>query len=456
VKRILCRILGVTLTVIEGLRFEGDSLVLGVRPWKVRERRCPVCGRRCPRYDAPRGPRRWRALDLCSTRCYLEYSPCRVRCPEHGVRVEAVPWADGTSSRFTRPFEEQVAWLCANCSTKTVSELMRVDWHTAGGVCDRVEARLRDAAGRSRLDGLRRIGIDETSYTRGHNYLTVVVDHDRGCVVWCARGHDGETLRSFFELLGRDRCAGVEVVTRDGARWIADVVGEFCPNAEQVMDPFHAVKWVTDALDEVRKRCCREAAAAHPRPRRRPGRPGRAEQPRRGPGRPPKVPPGEAGRWAGPAAGARFAVLKNPGDLTEGQARTLAAIERESPVLWRAYNLKERFRDVFRSPDLPTAEARLDAWLAWACRSKIPAMVEAQRKVRRRRAEVLRGGARHQQRARGGDQQQDQGNPAHGLRVQEHRQPHRARDAQVLRPRGGTAGEGDVTDPHIPAKARFS
>ena len=132
--------------------------------------------------------------------CFLEYAPCRVRCPEHGVRVEAVPWADGSASRFTAAFEEQVAWLCAHCNVSTVSELMRVDWHTVGGICARVEARLREAAGRSRLDGLRRIGIDETSYTKAQRYLTVVVDHDRGCVVWCAKGHGRETLES---VIGR-------------------------------------------------------------------------------------------------------------------------------------------------------------------------------------------------------------------------------------------------------------
>lgn len=88
------------------------------------------------------------------------------------------------------------------------------------------------------------------------------MDHDRGCVVWCARGHDKATLSSFFESLTDAQRAGIEVVTRDGAGWIADVVSEFCPGAEQVMDPFHAVQWVTDALDGVRRACWREARVA--------------------------------------------------------------------------------------------------------------------------------------------------------------------------------------------------
>lgn len=384
-KRILCQLLGIELTVVTGVRIEGGALVVSVRPRRGRERRCPECGRRCARYDGPRSSRRWRALDVCSTMCFLEYAPCRVSCPEHGVRVEAVPWAAPGRSRFTAAFEEQVAWLCVNCNSTTVAELMRVDWHTVGGICARVEARLREAAGRSRLDGLRRIGVDETSYTKGHRYLTVVVDHDRGCVVWCARGHDRATLNSFFDLLTDAQLAAIEVVTRDGASWIADVVAERCPNAEQVMDPFHAVKWVTGALDEVKRRAWREAHAA--------ARAARAAAPRRGPGRPragEERPELAAKAAADAIKGSRYALLKNPEDLTDKQARTLAAIERESPALWRAYNIKERFRDVLKAPDVGTARERLDSWLSWAQRCRIPEMVKAQASVRRRREEILR------------------------------------------------------------------
>ena len=94
-KRILCRLLGITLTVITGIRFDGDSLIVSCRPRRGRDRRCPECGGRCPRYDAHRTsnakPRRWRALDLCATKCFIEYAPCRVKCPERGVHVELPP-----------------------------------------------------------------------------------------------------------------------------------------------------------------------------------------------------------------------------------------------------------------------------------------------------------------------------------------------------------------------------
>jgi transposase len=81
----------------------------------------------------------------------------------------------------------------------------------------------------------------------------VVVDHDSGTLVWAKAGRDKKTLRAFFDALGEQRCARVELVSADGAEWIADVVAERCKNAVRCMDPFHVVQWCTDALDEVRR-----------------------------------------------------------------------------------------------------------------------------------------------------------------------------------------------------------
>ena len=133
-----------------------------------------------------------------------------------------------------------------------LAELARVDWHTVGGICARVEASLEEADGRGRLDGLRRIGVDETSYKRGQRYMTVVVDHDRGRVVWACRGHGKGRLNEFLDLLTDEQREAIEVVTADGARWIADAVAERLPRAELAVDPFHAVSWATEALDALR------------------------------------------------------------------------------------------------------------------------------------------------------------------------------------------------------------
>lgn len=378
-KRILAALLCITRTVIKSTRLEDGKLIVGVAPRKGQRCRCPHCGRKSPVHDCSRSPRRWRALDLGSTMAFLECATVRVKCPEHGVVTASVPWAHH-ASRFTHAFEQQVAWLCVHCSCSVVAQLMRIDWKSVGPVCKRVHGRL-DAEAGDRFDGLVRIGIDETSYKKGHKYMTIVLDHDAGRVVWCGKGHGKSVLESFFDLLTEEQRAAITVVTADGARWIAEVVGEKCPNAERVMDPFHVVGWMTDVLDEVRKQAWRDARAAE--------REAAAAKPKRGRGRPRKG-DGPAPSRAKRIKGSRFALLKNPENATEAQAATLERIAREDKRLYRAYLLKEDLRDVFKSPDAATAAERLDRWLARACRSWNPKVKELSKKVRRHRDAIVR------------------------------------------------------------------
>jgi transposase len=105
-----------------------------------------------------------------------------------------VPWARHRAGH-TKAFDDTVAWLAVRTSKSTVTELLRVAWRTVGSIVDRVGADVD--AGVDRLANLRRVGIDEISYKRGHKFLTVVVDHDTGALVWAAPGHDSATLRGF-------------------------------------------------------------------------------------------------------------------------------------------------------------------------------------------------------------------------------------------------------------------
>jgi transposase len=204
--RVWKRLLGVEHTVVEQVVFDedADAVVAMVRPTRSRRRRCAVCQRRCSGYDQGEGRRRWRGLDLGVVRVFLEADAPRVRCPAHGVMVAAVPWARH-GAWFTRGFEDTAAWLAVHTSRVAVAELLRVAWRTAG----RIVTRVAQEAGQDidRLEGLRRIGIDELSHRKGHRYLTVVVDHDTGRLVWAAPGHDEQTLERFFDALGQDRAS---------------------------------------------------------------------------------------------------------------------------------------------------------------------------------------------------------------------------------------------------------
>jgi transposase len=318
--------------VVEDVWLDDDgAVVVAARP-KARERgRCPHCRRRCAGYDWGEGRRRWRALDLGTTSAFVEAEAPRVRCKRHGVVVAAVPWARH-DSKFTRAFEDQACWLAVNTSKTAVSELMRIAWRTVGWICERVTAAAQTQ--RDPLAGLKRLGFDEISVRRGRRYLTVVVCHDSGRLVWAAPGRDSKTVEKFLDLLGEERCQRIELVSCDMASWITGPVAERCPNAATCLDPWHVVKLATDALDEVRREVWNEA--------RRTGQHQQARQ----------------------LKGARFALWKNPQNLTERQKLKLAAIQQTNQRLYRAYLLAQQPREIYRV-GYEHAIVLLDAWLAW-------------------------------------------------------------------------------------------
>lgn len=364
--RVWQRVLGVERAVVEavGVDEESDAVVVSVRPRKGAARRCGRCGRRAPWYDRGGGRRRWRALDLGTVRVFLEAESPRVDCPIHGPTVVQVPWARHGAGH-TRGFDETVAWLAVRTSKSAVTELMRVAWRTVGSIVTRVQADIDARV--DRLDGLRRIGIDEISYKRGHRYLTVVVDHDSGRLVWAAVGRDTATLVRFFDELGPTRCAQLTHISADGADWVQRAVSLRCPQAVLCADPFHVVRWAVDALEVVRRQAWHDARGG-PRPmtsRRRASWP----------------------QHAHPIKRARFALWKRPETLTAGQHEQLAWIAKTDPRLWRAYLLKEGLRSVFAVKGQAGKDA-LDRWISWARRCRIPAFVELQRRIVRHRQAI--------------------------------------------------------------------
>ena len=358
--RVFRALLGVDQVVIEGVDVEADGAVLvaHARPVRAARGRCRVCRRRSGRYDAGEGRRGWRALDAGTARVFVEAAAPRVRCRQHGVVVAHVPWARHGAGH-TVAFDQTVAWLVTQCSKTAVTELMRIAWRTVGAIIARVWADI-DALG-DRLDGLTRIGIDEISYKRGHRYLTVVVDHDSGRLVWAAPGRDRATLRGFFDQLGPQRCAAITHVSADQADWIAEIVAERCPTAVQCADAFHVVKWATEALDEVRRDAWNQA--------RRSGQ-------TKGKGYGNRVATGEARGLKH----ARYALWKNPDTLTERQQDKLAWIAKTNPRLHRAWLLKEALRYVFTVKGA-AGKTALDRWLSWARRCRIRAFVRLARRI---------------------------------------------------------------------------
>jgi transposase len=274
------------------------------------------------------------------------------------VVVEGVPFARHRSG-FTRDFEDVTAFLTTKTDKTTIARFLRVDWDTVGRICERVVADSLDA---DRLDGLVNIGVDEISWRKHHHYLTLVTNHTSGKIVWGKTGKDTATMDAFFDELGADRSGRIEAVSMDmGPAFAKSVRTEgHAPQAVVCIDPFHAVKLVGEALDVERRKAWNELRQA--------GNPDAAKK----------------------FKGARWALLKNPTNLTDEQATTLRKLKRRGGDVWRAYTLKEAFREIFAG-DLTTDQVAelIDRWISRASRSRLAAFVKAAQTIRKHRDGLL-------------------------------------------------------------------
>lgn len=343
---------------MSGASLEAGSLVVDVR-LRARRLACPLCDHTTRAgYDTRRFLTWWRGLDFGTHTVWVRAPLRRLECPQHGVRVQAVPFARHRSG-FTRDFEDVAAFLATKTDKSTIARFLRIDWDSVGRICERVVATGLDP---HRLEGLVNIGVDEVSWKKHHNYLTLVTDHDAGKVVWGRAGKDTASLDAFFDQIGPEEAGRIEAVSMDmGPAYAKSVRTQgHAPQAVICYDPFHAVKLITDALDVERRKAWNELRA------------------------------GGNGEAAKKFKGARWALLKNPTGLDDGQAAVLRKLKRRGGDVWRAYTLKEAFRAIFAG-DLTPDQARelIDRWISRASRSRLPAFVKAAKTIRKHREGIL-------------------------------------------------------------------
>lgn len=387
----LCKkCLNVKNTVVKSHRFYKDPsgmthLRIKARPNAWHQDECPFCGETgLPWYDNPaKNPKVWRSLDFAGILVEIESPTHRVTCPKHGVVTAAVPWAYPKSS-FTKDFDLTVAWLAKYLPRSAVANYMRIDWQTVGNCISRALHDLEPERAR-RLDGLVNIGIDETSYRKGHKYITVIVNHDTNTVVWVADGHGKSVLEQFYKSLSEEQLASIKVVTGDGAKWITACVEEFTPGCERCVDPFHVVEWAMEALDEVRRDRWRTAydkakqlAEEKPKKQGRPKADDKAAE---------KLKAAKA--EAKEIKNSSYTLGKAPEHLTETQQVRLDMIQAKDPHLYRAYRLKESLRLLLKLNNVEEAEKELKHWLWWASHSRIPAFKELYQKIKRHKKHIL-------------------------------------------------------------------
>ncbi|MCA1678416.1 MAG: transposase [Actinobacteria bacterium] len=385
-----CRLLRLDGVWVCGVEFAADRVVVRVA---LRRKRlvCPLC-------DFSTGAREgvqddessWRHLDLGVWRLEVRATLRQLRCPEHGVHVEAVPFARHRA-RCTRDFDDLVAWLATKADKTTITRLVRIDWQTIGRIIERVGDEHLDRA--DRLAELFEISIDEVAWRKGHRYLTLVGDHRRRCVVWGCEGKGQAAADRFFaeldpggpvEQAGRgqtaeplqiqaeaaaasdaepvigERAGKLTAVSMDMTGGYAKSVREHAPQAVICIDNYHVVQLATKALDEIRREHWNQLRQA--------GDSNAAKQ-------------FKNDRWS---------LLKNPEDLTEAQAATLAALQAAGGKVPRAWALKEMVRAIF-APGLTVdaVAALIDRLLARLSRSRLKPFVRLGRTIRKHRDGIL-------------------------------------------------------------------
>lgn len=335
------RMLAIPGAWVASVAFAPEGIVIGLRRRSSRLR-CPCGWSTTSRYDS--SVRRWRHIDAGASRLWLEADIRRVDCRSCGrVRTEEVAWAR-PGARHSRDFEDVVAWLAQRMDKTSVAALMRASWAGVDNIVKRVVVEHLDD---SRLEGIYRLGVDEIGYRRGHHYLTVVANHGTGGVVWVGKGKKAAALEEFYEALGPERRDQIEAVSMDFGAAYQDATRRCVPNATMCFDPFHVIQMANRALDAVYNAA-------------------------RGSG-------GTMRDWRR----TRYALRAAAERLTDDHLEILKTLRRERYRLWRAWDLKERLRDLYRVVDPDEARAYLRRWCRSASLSRIPAFVNLARSLRR-------------------------------------------------------------------------
>jgi transposase len=313
--------------------------------------RCPSCERECAGYDARE--RRWRHLDTMQYRTIVIARVPRVECPEHGVVQVAVPWAEA-SSRFTARFEALVIDWLLEASFAAVARQVHLSWDEVAGIQDRA---VRRGLARRERKPPTRVGVDETSFQRRHEYVTTVNDLDAKVVLYVADDRKQESLDAFYEGLGPEACAGLEAVVMDmWAPYIAST-REHVPEAERkiVFDKFHVAKHLGEAVDQVRRQENREL---------------RAEGDER-------------------LVKTKYLWLWNPDRMSGEQWREFAPLRSSRLRVARAWAIKEAAMLLWGYAKRGWAERMWQRWYSWAIRSRLEPVKRVARMIQKHWQGVL-------------------------------------------------------------------
>ena len=325
---------------------------------KVKERKgsqglCFRCKKAAPTYDHLK-ERRFRFIPLWGYIVMLAYKPRRVSCPEHGVTVEHIPWAHGKSSIF-EPFRIFLSHWAKYLSWLEVARQFRVSWKN---VFESVEHVVEYGLKHRNLDTISAIGIDEIQYLKGHKYLTLVYQIDSACkrLLFIGPNRSAKTLLRFFIDFGKERSGQLKAICSDLWKPYLKVIKRKAPEAIHILDRFHVMKYLNDAVDETRR--------AETAQLKRDG----------------YEPILEKSRWC---------LLKNKRNQKTSQLAKLRELVQYNLKTMRCYLLKEAFQHFWTYKTRYGAERFLRTWTTRAMSSRLPEMKKVAKRLRKHQELLL-------------------------------------------------------------------
>ena len=227
-----------------------EALVIDIVPRRNSGPICPECTKRRTVYD--RQPQRlFEYIPVWSFKVYFRYAPRRVKCPEHGVKVESLPWGYG-KERMTFSYQVYLSRWAKRLSWKETADIFETSWDT---VFRAVKFVVDYGLANRSLEGVTEIGVDEIAVFKGHKYLTLVYQINAGVrrLLWCGPERRTKTLLRFFHEFGKERSAQLQFVCSDMWAPYLKVIAKKAPQAMNILDRFHIMRKFNEAIDEIRR-----------------------------------------------------------------------------------------------------------------------------------------------------------------------------------------------------------
>ncbi len=321
-----------------------QDVTVYLRHGKRSELSCPECDKPSPGYDSRE--RRWRHLDTCQYHTILVAEVPRVKCDEHGVKQIQVPWAE-QKSRFTALLEALVIDWLKEASTVAVARQLRLSWDEVDGIMQR--AVNRGLARRKRVLP-EAIGVDETSFQKRHEHVTVVTDYADGTVVHVADGKGASSLESYYTQFSQEELEKLELVAMDMSKSYISATKNNVPeaNAKIAFDKFHVAKQLGDAVNKVRHDENRFLTKLGDRT----------------------------------LKGTKYYWLQAPSNMTWHRRRSFTSLRTSALKTARAWALKESAMGLWHYQSLGWAKRGWEHWYSWAIRSRLDPVKKVARMVK--------------------------------------------------------------------------